>query len=201
LTIPHFTSTDAQITGSAGATTTTTTSSGGGGGGGGTTYTVGLLTATPVIKDLGAGDRIRYTVDNKNYTLSFLGMTASSATVLLTTSSVTITKSFTINQSRTVDVNNDGKDDIQVTLNSISPTSSTANFEVKSLTVAASSEPVTPTENVTTPITPITPETIIPDETTEPTTTPFPWMKWTLIGAVGVILVVVVILFMNLKKK
>jgi hypothetical protein len=203
LTIPHFSTTTNRVSGKtaslAAASTSSSSSSGGGGGSStGTTYDGGAL-ASPVTKELSAGDKITFTIDNRSHKLNLLGMTATTAVVQITAIKITLTKNFKVGESQLIDVNEDGKNDIEVTLKTVNLTTSKATFEVKSLAVAAPSEVTTPEENVTAPTQP-TPTEEVPTTTIAEKEKPT-WIKVVLILAILVVIVVVVVLIMKVAKK
>lgn len=201
-TIPHFSSTATKIKGSS-VTAAATTSDGGGGsgGGGGSTgivYDAGTL-ATAVSKELSAGDKITFTIDNRTHKLSLLGMTGSSIVIQITGVRTTLTKTFRVGDAHLIDVNEDGTNDIEVTLKSINLTKSKATLEVRSLTAAAPSAPLTPEENVTSPTTPTAEAPAAEAQLGEKGKSSA--MKWILIVSIIIVAIIAVILIIRVAKR
>lgn len=186
-------------------TTTTTTSSssgggGGGGGGGGTTYEVDL--STPVSKELAVGDKIKFKIDNANYTVSLGWVAAGTAALKVSLAGgAIITKNIKVGESSSVDVNGDSKEDIQIAVVSVNTASLKATIEVKLLSAAVSEIP-TPTGEVIAPIKEKTAEQA-PQEQAKKETGEAEWLKWAIISAaaVAVLFIASAIILQRTRRK
>jgi len=126
-------STSKSITLSVSVSGATSTSTGGGGGGGGTptepTTTEAGQTAdvstVSTTTSLGANENINIVVDGISSTLTVTSVGIASATASMAGETI----SLVVGQSQTVDLNDDGTDDVKVTLNSIK--NGEANYEIK----------------------------------------------------------------------
>jgi len=199
--IPHFTITANKLTGAVAGAPATTTSSTGTTGGGGTaaaTYTVGTLT-TPVTKEIAVGDVISFTIEGTSHTVKVLGMTATSASVQIR--STVKTKLLQVGQpAQEVDVDDDGVNEISISLDSVNLTISKVTLTITPLVGAA---PVTPAENVTETPAAATPEEQPPAApaagTPEEKKAGNMWL-WIGILSVVVVAIVIVVLIQKLKK-
>jgi len=201
MTIPHFSNTANKITGAATAvttTTTTTSSTGGGGGAAGTVYSLGALT-TATSKVMGIGESVSFTIENSSHTVKVLGITATSASVQI--HSIVKTKLLQVGQpAQEVDVDDDGVNEISVSLDSVNLTTSKVTLTITPLVGAAPAAP--PAENVTetpaaTPEQPVAPAagTGTPDVKKASNM----WL-WIGILSLVVVAIVVVVLIQKLKK-
>jgi len=152
-----------------------------------------------VTKEIAVGDVISFTIEGTSHTVKVLGMTATSASVQIR--STVKTKLLQVGQpAQEVDVDDDGVNEISISLDSVNLTISKVTLTITPLVGAA---PVTPAENVTE-----TPAAATPEE--QPPAAPAagtPEAKkagnmWLWIGILSVVVVaiVIVVLIQKLKK-
>lgn len=108
---------------------------GGGGGGGGTTASTITVTAEQLAagytSELAARDRFRFTIDADTHYVTVHSLTATTATINV--SSTTVQATLSIGETRNFEVTGDTYYDISVTLNSINTTASKVKLTLKSV--------------------------------------------------------------------
>ena len=118
--------------------------------------------AAEAVVAMSSGSTATFSVSGASHSAVIKSITETS--VILTISSTPIDVELTIGETKEVDVDTDGKNDLSVTLDSI--TSGVANLKFKSLAVVATTEPSTPTTPTTetgTSLTSPSNEILVPD--------------------------------------
>ncbi|MBS3075486.1 hypothetical protein J4429_03425 [Candidatus Pacearchaeota archaeon] len=116
-----------------GASASGSTSSSGGGGGGGASGKTNTISESQFnegyTQSLGSGDKIRFVVSGENHTITLTKISSTSATLFIASKSQSA--DFSIGDEKSFDVNENGKNDLIVKLNSI--TNLKASFTIKSI--------------------------------------------------------------------
>ncbi len=194
--LPHFSTVGTQIGGAYSPPGSTTGPSGGGtGGGAAAAIQIGVLSSA-ITKELAPGEKIKFTIENTNHTMSLLGMTGKTVSVQFF--SGVITKLLNLGQTTEIDLDADGINEISITVDKIDLTKMKATLTIKPLVGIA---PVTPapgnvTEPAPTPTPTPTPSPAAPAEGAEAGVNLLLWA-----GIAVAIAVVIVIAVVLMKRK
>ncbi len=196
--LPHFSTVGTQMSGNAPTGSGGSGTGGGAGGGGpaGSVADLGVLSTT-ISKDLGPGEKIKFTIGNKNHTLGVLGMTGK--TVSLQFYSAVTTKIINLGETAEIDLDKDGTNDISVTVDKIDLTKMKVTLTIKPLAGVVAPTPAP--SNVTEPTpTPTEPTPVAPTPSA-PTPTAPNYILWAVILAAVVVVIVIAVALSKKKKK
>lgn len=151
ISIPHFSTIGAQISGSATVASSGSGSSGGGGGGGGGgsgyhTYTISENQfVNGYTKSLYAYDKIKFLVGADYHEVMLIKVSSTSATINI--SSTPQQRTMAINENKKFEVTDDKNYDLEVTLEGVNSTDGWANITIKKATGVVTSEDVAMNDN------------------------------------------------------
>jgi hypothetical protein len=141
ITLPHFSNTANQVTSS--SIPSSTSPEGGVPSPGATTppektYDIGDLT-TSATKEVGVGEAVKFKIEDASHTIKLTGLTATSASVKI--SSIVITKTLQLNKPENVDLDQDGTNEISITLTSVNLATMKATFSISPLVAVPPTAP------------------------------------------------------------